>query len=61
VSPSLYRQDIELLVVALQYEAEIQKQQGIKKARQFALRAVGAAAIVGIVIAASASGFEVAA
>lgn len=61
VSPPFYRQDIELLAAALQYAAEHQQKAGRQKAGRFAIRAVGAAAVLGVLIAASNSGFDEAA
>lgn len=61
VSPPFYRQDIELLVVALQHAAALQQKEGRKAAGQFALGALIVAVLVGIAIATSKPNLDTAA
>jgi hypothetical protein len=56
VSPPFYRQDVELLVAALQHSAKIQNQEGKDAAGKFALKAIGAAALAAFFIRASGEG-----
>ena len=53
VTPPLYRQDVELLVAALRYAAQLQQQEGQKIAGRVALGAVGVAALVAVSIGGS--------
>jgi hypothetical protein len=48
VTPSFYREDVELLVNALQLAAQLQSQEGQEKAGMMALGALGVAAVVAI-------------
>lgn len=48
VVPPFYRQDIELLVAALQLAAQLQQTEGHNKAGKLALGAIGIAALIGI-------------
>lgn len=52
VTPPFYRQDVELLVAALQHAAALQQKEGQEAAGRYALGAIGIAALVAIVIAA---------
>jgi hypothetical protein len=56
VTPPFYRQDVELLVAALQHAAALQQQEGQQAAGRFALGAIGVAGVVALAIAASGSG-----
>jgi hypothetical protein len=56
VTPPFYRQDIELLVAALQHAATLQQQEGQQAAGRFALGAIGVAGAVALAIASSGSG-----
>jgi hypothetical protein len=56
VAPPFYREDVELLVAALQHAATLQQQEGQQAADRFALGVVGVAAFVGLAIALSSSG-----
>jgi hypothetical protein len=60
VMPPFYRQDVELLVAALQHAAVIQQQEGQQAAGRFPLAAVGVAGVVALAIAASGSGGQAA-
>jgi hypothetical protein len=53
VTPPFYRQDVELLVEALQLAAALQASEGQEKAGKLALSAIGAAALVALAIASS--------
>lgn len=53
VTPPFYRQDLELLVAALQQAAVLQQQEGQQAAGRFALRAIGLAAVFAVAIAVS--------
>jgi hypothetical protein len=56
VTPPFYRQDIELLVTALQHAAALQQQEGQQAAGRFALGAIGVAGLAALAIASSGSG-----
>ena len=55
VAPPFYRQDIELLVQALQLAAQLQRQGGQQRAKIFSLLGVAAVTAIGIVKAGSAA------
>lgn len=48
VTPPFYRQDVELLVEALQLAARLQSQEGQQKAGKVALGVLGAAALIAL-------------
>lgn len=50
VSPPFYRQDVELLVAALQHAAALQQQEGQQVAGQYAVGAVVLAALFAVFI-----------
>lgn len=56
VTPSFYRQDVELLVAALQRAAQLQQQEGQQVAGRNALGAIGVVALVAAFIFAVESG-----
>jgi len=56
VTPPFYRQDVELLVAALQHAVALQQQEGQQAAGRYALGALGVAGVVALAIAASGSG-----
>ena len=56
VTPPFYRQDVELLVAALQQAATIQQQEGQQVAGRFALGAIGVAGAIALAIATSGTG-----
>jgi hypothetical protein len=58
VMPPFYRQDVELLVAALQQAAVLQQQEGQQVAGRFALGAIGIAGVIALAIASSGSGYS---
>lgn len=48
MTPPLYRDDVELLVAALQHAAKMQQIEGQDRAGKFAVGAIGAAAVLAI-------------
>ena len=50
VSPPLYRQDVELLVAALQRAADLQQQEGQQIAGGYAIKAIAVAGLAALVI-----------
>lgn len=56
VSPPFYRQDVELLVAALQHAAGLQSQEGQEAAGRFALTAIGVAMVAALFIWAAGEG-----
>ncbi|MGH9090014.1 MAG: hypothetical protein ACRDZR_01325 [Acidimicrobiales bacterium] len=56
VTPPFYREDIELLVSALEHAAALQQKEGQEAAGRYALGAIGVAAFLAIIFAVSTSG-----
>lgn len=55
MSPPLYRDDVELLVAALQHAAKMQQQEGQDRAGRFAVGAIGVATVLAIGISGAGS------
>ena len=56
VTPPFYREDVDLLVAALQHAAALQQREGQQAAGRFAMGALGVAGVIALAIATAGSG-----